>query len=167
MRRILDILQQAVVNDTKLLAVLFDPDDAPEKVDKLAQYCENHAVDLVLIGGSLLTHGNTANCIAAVKRWYSGPTALFPGNEIQIVPGTDALLLLSLISGRNADYLIGKHVVAAPFIRAAGLDCIPTGYMLIENGKRYRRSYSPCRNHAGLAIDLYGRRKRCACSNNS
>jgi phosphoglycerol geranylgeranyltransferase len=141
MSHVLELLREARRTGQKLLMVLFDPDDAPEQVEKLAYICENESVDIVLIGGSLLTHGHTAACLKRVKSAYSGPCVLFPGSEIQLVPGADALLLLSLISGRNAEYLIGKHVVAAPFIKEHRLDCIPTGYILVENGKLTTANY--------------------------
>lgn len=134
MAAVLDILRNARREKHRLLAVLFDPDDDPQLVDNLAERCEQQQVDLVLIGGSLLTRGHTQECLHRVKAAYSGPVLLFPGNEIQVVPGADALLLLSLLSGRNPDYLIGKHVVAAPFIKESGISTIPTGYLLVESG---------------------------------
>jgi putative glycerol-1-phosphate prenyltransferase len=141
MAAVLDILRKARAENRRLLAVLFDPDDDPLLVDKLAERCEHQQVDLVLVGGSLLTRGHTEDCLRRVKAAYSGPVLLFPGNEIQIVPGADALLLLSLLSGRNPDYLIGKHVVAAPFIKESGIPTIPTGYLLIESGALTTANY--------------------------
>lgn len=141
MAAVIDILRNARRGNRRLLAVLFDPDDDPLLVDKLAHACEHQQVDLVLVGGSLLTRGHTADCLQRVKAAYSGPVMLFPGNEIQVVPGADALLLLSLLSGRNPDYLIGKHVVAAPFIQESGVPPIPTGYMLVESGALTTANY--------------------------
>ena len=137
----LALLQEARYKNQKLLAVLFDPDDAQDQMQILAHRCDTYKVDLVLIGGSLLTRGNTKNCLALIRKCYSGPIMLFPGDEIQVVPGADGILLLSLISGRNAEYLIGKHVVAAPWIRQAGLACIPTGYLLIDGGRSTTAHY--------------------------
>jgi putative glycerol-1-phosphate prenyltransferase len=137
----LALLQEARYKNQKLLAVLFDPDDAEGQILSLARGCDTFKADLVLIGGSLLTRGNTLTCLELVKKVYSGPVLLFPGDELQVVPGADGILLLSLISGRNAEYLIGKHVVAAPLIRQSGLHCLPTGYMLIDGGRSTTAHY--------------------------
>ncbi|MBU6324210.1 MAG: geranylgeranylglyceryl/heptaprenylglyceryl phosphate synthase [Bacteroidetes bacterium] len=134
-------LEDANYTNRKLLAVLFDPDDAEDRIASLSETCETCGADMVLLGGSLLTRGNTKNCLDLIRKSYSGPIFLFPGDEIQVVPGADGILLLSLISGRNAEYLIGKHVLAAPLIRQAGLPCLPTGYMLIDGGRSTTAHY--------------------------
>ena len=139
--RPLAFLEEARNQGQKLLAVLFDPDDDETHVVRLAELCASRSVDMVLLGGSLLTRGNTKTCLELIKKKYSGPVLLFPGNEIQVVPGADGILLLSLISGRNPDYLIGKHVAAAPMIRQAALSCLPTGYMLIDGGRITTANY--------------------------
>lgn len=137
----LAFLQHAKYRKQKLLAVLIDPDDAADAVSNLAEICASGGVDMVLLGGSLLTRGNTKNCLDLIRKLYSGPILLFPGDEIQVVPEADGILLLSLISGRNAEYLIGKHVVAAPLIKQAGLLCLPTGYLLIDGGRSTTAHY--------------------------
>ncbi len=131
----LSILRDAQNKQHKLLAVLFDPDDEAGQISKIAAQCTYRRVDLVLIGGSLLTRGNTESCLELVRKSYSGPVLLFPGDEIQVVPGADGILLLALLSGRNAEYLIGKHVAAAPLIHRSGLSCLPTAYLLIDGGR--------------------------------
>lgn len=119
----------------KQLAVLLDPDKVTdrqaEKLGRLANECK---VDFLFIGGSLLTNGNLSNCIQRVKENCDIPVILFPGNSSQIDGNADALLFLSLISGRNPELLIGKHVASAPIIKEKQLEAIPTGYMLIESG---------------------------------
>jgi putative glycerol-1-phosphate prenyltransferase len=87
-----------------------------------------------LVGGSLITNGFWNECIEQIKSSTQIPVVLFPGNNMQIHQDADAILFLSLISGRNADLLIGKQVLAAPEVKRAGIEVIPTGYMLIEGG---------------------------------
>jgi putative glycerol-1-phosphate prenyltransferase len=119
----------------KAFAVLIDPDNYDRKSLEpiINSACESKA-DFILVGGSLLTSGQLDETIQAIKEFTSIPVILFPGSIMQINEKADALLLLSLISGRNADLLIGKHVVAAPYLKKSGLEVLPTGYMLIESG---------------------------------
>jgi phosphoglycerol geranylgeranyltransferase len=119
----------------KQFAVLVDPnktDDA--KISELSKMAADCEVDFIFVGGSLLINGNLNNCIEKLKNNCNIPIVLFPGNTMQIDKNADAILLLSLISGRNPDLLIGKHVVAAPILRENNLETIATGYMLIESG---------------------------------
>jgi putative glycerol-1-phosphate prenyltransferase len=123
----------------KQLAILVDPDKFdPARIIDVAQAS---GVDYFLAGGSLLTNGNLDHCIEEIRKRSEIPVVLFPGNTMQISKQADAILLLSLISGRNPEMLIGKHVIAAPMLRAAALEVIPTGYMLIESGKQTTVSY--------------------------
>jgi putative glycerol-1-phosphate prenyltransferase len=118
----------------KSLAVLIDPD----KTDHLAELLKSGhtaSIDYFFVGGSLLREHESEKVIAAIRKVSSAPVILFPGNMMQLTPSADALLLLSLISGRNADMLIGRHVTAAPLIKASKLEVLPTGYMLIDSGK--------------------------------
>jgi len=98
-------------------------------------------VDFIFYGGSLLTEGNHEKFISVLKDHCSIPVILFPGNYLQINKKADGILLLSLISGRNPEMLIGKHVIAAPYLKASNLEIIPTGYMLIESGRSTTVSY--------------------------
>lgn len=119
----------------KLFAVLIDPDKYDRaSLDSLISAVNAYQADLIFIGGSLLTHDHLEETIQQVKENTAIPVVLFPGSLMQISRKADALLLLSLISGRNPDMLIGKHVIAAPYLRASGLEILPTGYMLIESG---------------------------------
>jgi len=118
----------------KQLALLIDPDKHNEKslieVSKLAQL---HKVDFILVGGSLLSN-DISESIQTIKKEYSSPVILFPGSASQVSPYADAILFLSLISGRNPEFLIGNHVIAAPAIKKSQLEVIPTGYILIDCG---------------------------------
>ncbi len=119
----------------KQLALLIDPDKAADKqLDVLALHANQSQVDVILVGGSLLVNGNLEKCISCLKTRTDIPVVIFPGNSIQVSPKADAILFLSLISGRNAEFLIGHHVVAAPAIKHSGIYCIPTGYMLVGAG---------------------------------
>ncbi len=123
----------------KQFAVLIDPDKPSQP--GLLEKAEEAGVDLFLVGGSIITNGSLDACIASIKKRTSVPVALFPGNGLQLSSKADGLLFLSVISGRNPEMLIGKHVVAAPFVKKSGLEVIPTGYVLIESGKQTAVSY--------------------------
>lgn len=97
--------------------------------------------DLILVGGSLITNGFFDNCVRIIKKECSLPVVLFPGGIMQISDAADAILFLSLISGRNSELLIGKHVQAAPQLKKSGIEVIPTGYMLIDGGRITSVSY--------------------------
>lgn len=120
----------------KQLAVLIDPDkQSPEQLVKTAKIAQEADLDFLFVGGSLLTSDMLFHCVKTLKENSDIPVILFPGNTYQIARNADAMLFLSLISGRNPDMLIGMHVLAAPYIKLAGLETIPTGYMLIDSGK--------------------------------
>ncbi len=120
----------------KQFAVLIDPDKVTSnEAAVLAARCNEAKVDFIFVGGSLLTNGNLSLCINVLKENSAAPVVLFPGNVLQIDEHADALLFLSLISGRNPDLLIGKHVIAAPLLKEKKIETIPTGYMLIDSGK--------------------------------
>jgi phosphoglycerol geranylgeranyltransferase len=136
------ILQSNLQQQRKAFAVLLDPDkvDLVEFPFFLAQ-CVHHGVDFFFVGGSLITRYSADEIIAAIHRHTHIPAILFPGNSLHIEPSADAILLLSLISGRNPELLIGQHVVAAPLLKRSKLEILPTGYMLIESGRSTTVSY--------------------------
>ncbi len=135
-------LQRAREQRQKQLAVLIDPDKAtPEALSRILRLANAAGVDYLFVGGSLLVRGETDACIQQIKSQSTIPVILFPGNHIQVSSHADAILLLSLISGRNPDFLIGQHVVAAPALRKSGLEIIPTAYMLIDGGRATSASY--------------------------
>ncbi len=120
----------------KQLAVLIDPDKSdPESIKEQVLLCNDSGIDYIFVGGSLIKGDSFQAGIKLIKSQTDIPLVIFPGSIFQICSQADALLLLSLISGRNPEMLIGNHVIAAPHIRRSGLEVIPCGYMLIESGK--------------------------------
>jgi len=133
---IYNIITGKIKQKKKQFAVLIDPDKtSKEKLKFIIQKAISNAVDYFFIGGSLLTDNNFEENIIQIKQNCDIPVVIFPGNTLQISNNADAILFLSLISGRNPEMLIGKHVIAAPFLKKSKLDIIPTGYMLIDSGK--------------------------------
>ncbi len=119
----------------KMLALLLDPDSYNEvRFEQLAEVLKRTMPSLVFVGGSLVT-ADTALFVERVKLLVDVPVVLFPGNVSQLAPSADAVLFISLISGRNPEFLIGQQVVAAPAIRRIGIEAISTGYMLIDGGR--------------------------------
>ena len=123
----------------KLFSVLIDPDKFNS--NKVVSLCDEAKVDFILVGGSIITNGNFEDCIESIKKITSIPVLIFPGNAMQVSKKADGILLLSLISGRNADMLIGNHVLAASKLKTSKLEVLPTGYMIIESGKQTAASY--------------------------
>jgi putative glycerol-1-phosphate prenyltransferase len=134
-----DKLIEARAAGDKLFGVLVDP-DRPQG-DVLIAQCMQHQVDWILVGGSLLNGGSPHRTIQFIRSRCSLPIVIFPGGIQQVDPAADAFLLLSLISGRNPELLIGKHVEAAPLLRQSGLEIISTGYMLIDGGRPTTAAY--------------------------
>ena len=129
-------------NGKKHFAVLIDPDDVNVSgLDTIIRLASGNGVSFIFVGGSLLTGNNFESTIEYLKDRCDIPVIIFPGDTYQVSSKADGILLLSLISGRNADLLIGKHVLAAPGIKKSGLEVLPTGYMLIDSGKQTTASY--------------------------
>lgn len=140
--KVLEQLQQLKQEGKKAFAVLIDPDDIqPARVEELAFRCNSANVDMVLFGGSLMLSDHMENCIKAFKTVSDIPVILFPGSPSQVCKAADALLFLSLVSGRNAELLIGQQVVSAPLVKASGLEVLATGYVLIDGGVPTTVSY--------------------------
>tara|TARA_B100000902_G_C27240989_1_gene879961 strand:+ start:214 stop:951 length:738 start_codon:yes stop_codon:yes gene_type:complete len=126
----------------KSFALLIDPD----KQDRNQLICiiekaKNANTDYFFVGGSLLTNDSLDICLATLKKHSDIPVVLFPGNAMQVNDKADGILFLSLISGRNAEMLIGKQVITAPILKQSSLEVLPTGYMLIDSGKPTTVSY--------------------------
>ena len=140
---VLNALVAASQSGKKSIAVLVDPDkvDDPGRLRQLINLANENCIDYFFVGGSLITTTNLAQVVTTIKENVTIPVVLFPGNSMQIDPSADALLFLSLISGRNPELLIGQHVIAAPIIRNTRLEVIPTGYMLINSGKMTSVAY--------------------------
>jgi len=125
----------------KMLAVLIDPDKCSEThLNKFLPLLKVHTPDFIFIGGSQLKI-SFSPLIDLFKTELHIPVVLFPGDVSQFSPNADALLFLSLISGRNAEYLISQHVNAAIPIRKSGLEVISTGYMLVDGGSKSAVEY--------------------------
>lgn len=126
----------------KSFAVLIDPDKVNKPLlDELIELSIAAKVDYLLVGGSLVISNHLDDCVQHIKQHCDIPVILFPGSPSQISKYADALLYLSLISGRNPELLIGQHVVSAPFVRQSGLEIMPTGYIVIDGGAPTTVSY--------------------------
>jgi phosphoglycerol geranylgeranyltransferase len=136
-------LLKAKQNGEKKFAVLIDPDKMRlGNIERVLQLAQAAQVDYFFIGGSLVVQDRMDYCLDAIRaHQFKIPTILFPGSPQQVNSKANALLLLSLISGRNADLLIGQHVLAAPMLRSSGLELISTGYMLIDGGAPTTATY--------------------------
>lgn len=118
-----------------MIAALIDPDkNDKQSLLRIVKLCEEAEIDFFFIGGSLLVRDQLDSTLDTIKQHTALPCILFPGSVMQISPKADAILFLSLISGRNPELLIGNHVIAAPYILEAGIETIATGYMLIHCG---------------------------------
>jgi len=128
-------------NRNKGLALLLDPDKYSESsLPGTIEQAESCGVDFIFVGGSLIFRG-IDKLVKEIKSLTSLPVVLFPGGVLQVCPSADTILLLSLISGRNPEYLIGNHVIMAPFIKRSGLEVIPTAYMIVDGGVRTSVEY--------------------------
>lgn len=119
----------------KHLALLLDPDKMPPAhLERVVTRAVENGIRYFLIGGSLVVNDQLDRLLEDIRRQCDIPLVLFPGNSFQLSYRADALLFLSLISGRNPELLIGQHVIAAPFLKMSPLEIISTGYMLIDGG---------------------------------
>jgi putative glycerol-1-phosphate prenyltransferase len=126
----------------KSFALLIDPDKQNEKqLLAIIKKAKKVNTDYFFVGGSLLTSDSLDLCLNTIKKNSNIPTVLFPGNAMQVNNKADGILFLSLISGRNADMLIGKQVITAPILKHSSLEVLPTGYMLVDSGKPTTVSY--------------------------
>lgn len=126
----------------KKLAVLIDPDQVTrEGLMKTINLSVQYKIDYFFVGGSLIMEDCLDFCLQMIKEHSDIPAVIFPGNDLQINEKADAILYLSLISGRNPDFLIGKHVVSAPLLAKTNIEVVSTGYMLIDSGAQTTASY--------------------------
>ena len=120
----------------KLLAILIDPDKVSlDKNSSLIQKINKSPATHVFVGGSSFNGTHLDELIATLKSKIKLPFLLFPGNPSQISDNANGILFLNLISGRNPEYLIEHQVNAVPILEKTNLEIIPTGYILVENGK--------------------------------
>lgn len=140
--KVIDQIKQQVERGRKSIAFLIDPDDLNDQELRLVL---NHAienkVDFLFVGGSLVTSDRMSFVVNLIKSSTQIPCVIFPGNAMQVDGNADAILFLSLISGRNPELLIGQHVIAAPVLKRSKLEVLSTGYLLINSGKPTSASY--------------------------
>lgn len=137
--RILDLLK----TKQKQIAVLIDPDkqSSEEKLLELIKKINLLEPAYIFIGGSTVNASDFQSCLSILKENTKIPLVIFPGSHIQIDEKADAILFLSLISGRNPDFLIGHQVEAAHKLKQLDIEIIPTAYMLIDGGKNSSVAY--------------------------
>lgn len=132
-------------NGIKSLAILIDPDKIDtHKCNQLLNRCKENAPDFFMVGGSLITNNQIdtiINCIKTHQYTAHIPVLLFPNSHLHLSDKAGGILFLSLISGRNPEYLIGNHVIAAPLLKQSDLEIISTGYMLINCGNQTTVAY--------------------------
>jgi len=137
MNSIYQNIVSAKSNGKKLLAVLIDPDKMLiQNVEHIIAKVNQSVATHIFVGGSEVSEGLTERLVFEIKKHTKIPVVLFPGDVVQISNKANGILFLSLISGRNPDYLIGKHVEAVSKLKNTNLEVLPTGYVLIENGKK-------------------------------
>jgi phosphoglycerol geranylgeranyltransferase len=137
MKHIYGNILASILKGEKLLAVLMDPDKTkPEGLSKTVAKINQSVVTHIFVGGSTVEENATDGLVTEIKKLTKLPVVLFPGDITQITNKADGILFLALISGRNPDYLIGKHVKSISKLRNTNLEVLPTGYILIENGNK-------------------------------
>lgn len=126
----------------KSFAVLVDPDKvSPGQISELCALADEAGVDYLFVGGSLVVTNHLDEVVTNIKKDTDIPVILFPGSPSQLSRYADALLYLSLISGRNPELLIGQHVISAPIVKQSGLEIMSTGYMVVDGGAPTTVSY--------------------------
>ena len=136
-------LNDILKNSEKKIAILVDPDkvNTQSELNPLLKKIEALESAVIFVGGSTVDPMDFDNCISVIKENSNVPIILFPGSSMQISDKADGILFLSLISGRNPDFLIGHQVESAHLIKKMDLEVIPTGYLLIDGGKTSAVSY--------------------------
>jgi geranylgeranylglyceryl phosphate synthase family protein len=138
--RLLKLIEEKCAK--KAIAVLLDPDKLDVySLSEIIKQINIGTIDYVFVGGSLITSDRLNWLLSELKAKTTLPKILFPGNSTHINQQADGILLLSLISGRNPEFLIGQHVVSAPLLKQSNLDILPTGYILVDGGKPTTVSY--------------------------
>ena len=135
MQQIYNDILKAKANNKKLLAILLDPDKLNVlDIELLSIKIKNSPATHIFIGGSIVPDGKTEIIVIELQKHVILPIILFPGNANQVTNHADGILLLSLLSGRNPEYLIEQHIKAAPLLQKSNLEIIPTGYILVDGG---------------------------------
>lgn len=129
-------IQKARIEKERLLAVLIDPDKVIlEELPGFINSVNTSVITHIFVGGSTVAEGDAQLVVNTIKKYTSLPIVLFPGDESQISEEADGILFLSLLSGRNTEYLIDQHIRAVPKLINSNLEIIPTSYILIDGGK--------------------------------
>lgn len=137
MKTIYQDILKAKSQGKKLLAILLDPDKIRwNELSTLLSKIKKSGATHIFVGGSTVAENLTEKLVGKLKAEVRFPIILFPGDFTQITPKADAILFLSLLSGRNPEYLIGQHIKAVPILKKTDLEIIPTSYLLIESGKQ-------------------------------
>ncbi|MDO9038326.1 MAG: geranylgeranylglyceryl/heptaprenylglyceryl phosphate synthase [Lutibacter sp.] len=132
---ILAFIQKASVKGEKLLAILLDPDKTSlDKLPEISSRIDTLNANFIFVGGSFVENQLTDLFVKTLKKYTKLPVILFPGDFSQLTNYADGLLFLSLLSGRNPEYLIEQQVKSVPFLKNSNLEIIPTGYILIDGG---------------------------------
>jgi putative glycerol-1-phosphate prenyltransferase len=140
---ILNHIKSKAKKGEKMLGILIDPDHFSnlEELSKSILILKNNAPDYVFVGGSLINNELFKKTVEALKKELTIPVIIFPGNNQQLSNKADGILLLSLISGRNPDYLIGQHVNSAFELKRSKIEILPTGYVLVNCGQPTSAQY--------------------------
>ena len=132
---ILENIKEASKKGEKLLAILLDPDKSSiEEIPEIVRNIKNLKSNYIFVGGSFVKNGITDLFVEKLKDYTQIPIILFPGDYSQVTNNADALLFLSLLSGRNPEYLIEQQIKSVPYLKNSTLEIIPTGYILIDGG---------------------------------
>lgn len=135
MQQIYKDILQAKSEQRKLLAILLDPDKLEVGLIKtLVSKISSSPATHIFVGGSIVANHQTEIIVKEIKRHTTLPLVLFPGDSNQITNAADGILFLSLLSGRNPEFLIEQHINAVPLLQKSNLEVIPTGYILINGG---------------------------------
>jgi len=136
MKFILKQIEEAKEKGEKLLAILLDPDKLDtKKVPAIIDKISKSKINFIFVGGSTVKNGVTREFVKEIKRYTEIPIVLFPGDHNQITNFADGILFLSLLSGRNPEYLIEQQIKSVSILQKSDLEIIPTGYILIDGGK--------------------------------
>ena len=132
---ILAHIQKSSKKGKKLLAILLDPDKTTStEIPSISKRIESLKANFIFVGGSFVEKGITDVFVQKLKEHTNIPIVLFPGDYSQVTNNADGLLFLSLLSGRNPEYLIEQQIKAVPFLKNSNIEIIPTGYILIDGG---------------------------------
>lgn len=137
-----ELLRELQSEGKKALSLLIDPDkQTPDTLSELLKITNNKpGPNFIFVGGSIVFNG-IDETVLRIKKLTNIPVYLFPGSAFQVSNHVDGIMLLSLISGRNPEFLIGNHVLAAPKIKKSGVDVFPTGYLLVDSGTNTSVAY--------------------------